>query len=94
MERKRTQRELAEERLKGGGLVTPLPPSGVYARHNAVDTPALLPDGTPAELSLSRVLRARGDVRTVAAAKGIIEVPAIEDSGEATESQSGKGATP
>src|SRR4249919_70069 len=69
MERKRTQRELAEERLKGGGLVTPLPPSGVYARHNAVDTPALLPDGTPAELSLSRVLQARGDVRTVAAAR-------------------------
>ena len=94
MERKRTQRELAEERLKGGGLVTPLPPSGVYARHNAVDTPALLPDGTPAELSLSRVLQARGDVRTVAAAKGIIEVPAIEDSREATESQLGKGATP
>jgi hypothetical protein len=54
----------------------------------------LLPDGTPAELSLSRVLQARGDVRTVAAAKGIIEVPAIEDSREATESQLGKGATP
>jgi NADH-quinone oxidoreductase subunit J len=94
MERKRTQRQLAEERLKGGGLVTPLPPPGVYARHNAVDTPALLPDGTPAELSLSRVLQARGDVRTVAAAKGIIEVPAVEDSREATESQLGKGATP
>ena len=32
---------------------------GVYARHNAVDTPALLPDGTPSELSVSRVLTAR-----------------------------------
>jgi NADH-quinone oxidoreductase subunit J len=31
----------------------------VYARHNAVDTPALLPDGTPAEASVSRVLTAR-----------------------------------
>jgi NADH-quinone oxidoreductase subunit J len=25
-----------------------------------VDTPALLPDGTPSQLSVSRVLRARG----------------------------------
>ena len=25
----------------------PLPAPGVFARHNAVDTPALLPDGTP-----------------------------------------------
>jgi NADH-quinone oxidoreductase subunit J len=95
MERKRTQRELAEERLKGGGLVTQLPPPGVYARHNAVDTPALLPDGTPAELSVSRVLQARGDVRTVAAAKGIIEAPVIEDEREVHDSsQLGKGSTP
>jgi NADH-quinone oxidoreductase subunit J len=33
-----------------------LPVPGVYARHNAVDTPALLPDGSIAELSVSRVL--------------------------------------
>ena len=37
-----------------------LPVPGVYARHNSVDTPALLPDGTPSELSISRVLTARG----------------------------------
>ncbi|MDQ1643335.1 MAG: NADH-quinone oxidoreductase subunit [Actinomycetota bacterium] len=42
---------------------SPLPGPGVYARHNAVDTPALLPDGTPSEVSVSRVLTARGDVR-------------------------------
>jgi NADH-quinone oxidoreductase subunit J len=41
----------------------PLPPPGVFARHNAVDTPALLPDGTPADVSVSRVLAARGVVR-------------------------------
>ena len=40
----------------------PLPTPGVFARHNAVDTPALLPDGTPSELSVSRVLAARGTV--------------------------------
>ena len=36
----------------------------MFARHNAVDTPALLPDGTPSELSVSRVLSARGQTRT------------------------------
>ena len=39
-----------------------LPAPGVYARHNAVDVPAILPDGTPAPTSVSRVLEARGDV--------------------------------
>jgi NADH-quinone oxidoreductase subunit J len=40
----------------------PLPTPGVFARHNAVDTPALLPDGTVSELSVSATLRARGTV--------------------------------
>ena len=39
-----------------------LPAPGVYSRHNAVDVPALLPDGSPAAASVSRVLEARGDV--------------------------------
>ncbi len=42
----------------------PLPAPGVYARHNAVDTPALLPDGTASEGSVSRVLAARGVMRS------------------------------
>ena len=42
----------------------PLPAPGVFARHNAVDTPALLPDGTASEASISRVLAARGTVRS------------------------------
>ena len=46
-----------------GKHLGPLPPPGVFARHNAVDTPALLPDGTPAESSISRVLAARGSVK-------------------------------
>jgi NADH-quinone oxidoreductase subunit J len=66
---RRTQQELSVERFKAGGIVTPLPPPGVYARHNAVDTPALLPDGTPSELSVSATLRARGDVRTIESAQ-------------------------
>jgi NADH-quinone oxidoreductase subunit J len=35
----------------------------VFARHNAVDTPALLPDGSPSEISVSRVLTVRGSMR-------------------------------
>jgi NADH-quinone oxidoreductase subunit J len=59
---KRTQREWAERRFRRGQHVAGLPAPGVYARHNAVDTPALLPDGTPSELSVSRVLVARDQI--------------------------------
>lgn len=48
---KKTQRELSVARTFSD-KVTPLPNPGVLARHNAVDTPALLPDGTPAQASL------------------------------------------
>ena len=47
-----TQRELMQQRFKFGTHPTPLPGPGVYARHNAVDTPALLPDGSPSPLSV------------------------------------------
>ena len=55
---KPTQRELSEARIHSG-QVTPLPPPGTYARHNAVDMPALLPDGTVSELSVSPVIARR-----------------------------------
>jgi NADH-quinone oxidoreductase subunit J len=65
---KPTQAQLAAQRMKDyaehGKHLGPLPAPGVYARHNAVDTPALLPDGTPAESSVSRVLAARGTIRS------------------------------
>lgn len=57
-----SQRELSLRRVKDNTLVAGLPAPGVYARHNAVDTPALLPDGTPSELSVSRVLLARDQI--------------------------------
>jgi NADH-quinone oxidoreductase subunit J len=62
---KPTQRELSIRRIREGAVKAPLPAPGVFARHNAVDTPALLPDGTPSELSVSRVLTARGQMRSV-----------------------------
>ena len=62
---RKTQRELSEARFKSSTHPGPLPPPGVYARHNAVDFPALLPDGTTSDLSVSKVLVARGDVQDV-----------------------------
>ena len=60
-----TQQDLSRQRFRGGQHPAPLPGPGVYARHNAVDTPALLPDGSPAEVSVSKILIARGDIRRV-----------------------------
>ena len=61
-----TQGDLASARMKRyaetGEHPGPLPTPGVFARHNAVDTPALLPDGSVAERSVSATLRARGTV--------------------------------
>jgi NADH-quinone oxidoreductase subunit J len=62
---RRTQRELADERVRSGRQLTPLPSPGVYARHNAVDVPALLPDGSLAQDSVTTSLRSRGDVRVL-----------------------------
>jgi NADH-quinone oxidoreductase subunit J len=59
-----SQRESAIARFRSGSLASAagLPGPGVYARHNAVDVPALLPDGTPAPTSISATLKARGDM--------------------------------
>lgn len=59
---KQTQAEWAARRIRQNEDVAGLPAPGVYARHNAVDTPALLPDGTPSRKSVSRVLVARDQV--------------------------------
>jgi NADH-quinone oxidoreductase subunit J len=58
-ERRKTQREMSVERFQSGGYPTPLPGPGVFARHNAVDTPARLPDGSPSRLSVPAVLELR-----------------------------------
>ena len=73
-ERRKTQRELSEERFRAGGYPTPLPNPGVYARQNAVDVAALLPDGSYSELSVPPILRSRGadgkEISPVEAVKG------------------------
>ncbi|GAA5050141.1 NADH-quinone oxidoreductase subunit J [Nocardia callitridis] len=54
------QREMSRRRFREPGhRATPLPTPGVYARHNAVDIPARLPDGSFEELSVSTILRHR-----------------------------------
>jgi NADH-quinone oxidoreductase subunit J len=66
---KPTQRDVVRQRMRdyaaAGVHPGPLPAPGTFARHNSVDTPALLPDGSVSELSISRVMRARGTVRDV-----------------------------
>ena len=58
-EHRKTQRELSIERFQVGGHPNMQPGPGVYARHNAVDTPARLPDGSPSRLSVPAVLELR-----------------------------------
>ena len=59
-----TQRQLSIERFRGDSIANAagLPAPGVFARHNAVDVPALLPDGTASAASVNASLKARGDV--------------------------------
>ncbi|MEV0416032.1 NADH-quinone oxidoreductase subunit J [Streptomyces sp. NPDC050448] len=76
-ERAATQRELAERRVREGVQLPPLPAPGVYARHNAVDVAGLLPDGTPSELTVSKTLRARGQIRDVSS-EALEDLKALE----------------
>jgi NADH-quinone oxidoreductase subunit J len=96
LEPKPTQASLAAQRVQdyadSGKHLGPLPTPGVFARHNAVDTPALLPDGRASEASVSRVLAARGTVRSAPAmADDIAEIEAqLEDAHHAGR----EGSTP
>jgi len=66
-DRRKSQREMAIERFAPGGHPTPRPNPGVYARHNAVDVPARLPDGSDADSSVSSVLPRRKSPEVVSA---------------------------
>jgi NADH-quinone oxidoreductase subunit J len=90
------QKERADARVAAGGSLTPLPAPGVYARSNAMDVPALGADGRPLEHSVPRVLRVRGQERSIA------EVHLGADTGDAhlaqidsgVEGPPGAGSTP
>lgn len=56
---RKTQKELVEARFRGEhDRPSPLPGPGVFATANSVATPALLPDGSVAPESLSRLIEA------------------------------------
>ncbi|OMI39303.1 NADH-quinone oxidoreductase subunit J [Streptomyces sparsogenes] len=93
-ERALSQREQSERRVRGGKQVPPLPAPGVYARHNAVDIPGLLPDGTPSELTVSATLRGRGQVRDVSG-EALADLAALEQRSArwlGRDAKGGKGA--
>jgi NADH-quinone oxidoreductase subunit J len=55
---KQTQQERMQARVaRGGRGMAPLPGPGIYADHDAVDTPALLPDGSVAATSVPDYLQ-------------------------------------
>jgi NADH-quinone oxidoreductase subunit J len=93
---KRTQRDLSENRIRKfaetGEHPGPLPTPGVLARHNAVDTPALLPDGSVAPTSVSRVLQARGTVLSEADERQDVEDVKALDPGTTTDESEGTEA--
>jgi len=93
---KATQADLAAQRVRDyaekGTHLGPLPPPGVFARHNAVGTPALLPDGSIAESSISRVLSARGTVRSAPRDVAVIQEEIAPDAGWATFGRSRSGS--
>ncbi len=62
VEPRRTQAQLSTERFAPDQHPVNKPSPGVYARNNAVDMPALLPDGSIAEESVPRPLRLEGDI--------------------------------
>lgn len=74
------QPQLSIERVRSSHP-TPFPSPGVYAQHNAVDTPALLPDGSPSEASVPEELRRQGTVRhTEVEASQQLDNSALDDS--------------
>lgn len=75
-ERALTQREMSEQRIRSKHL-PPLPAPGVYARHNAVDIAGLLPDGSTSELTVSKTLKDRGQIRDVSG-EAIADLKALE----------------
>ncbi len=78
---KPTQRELARRRI-AGGQPAPLPGPGVFARHDAADLPALLPDGSPAPGSVSAVIAGRSALRPPDQTPPEVQPPSLPVSGE------------
>ena len=91
---KPTQRELARRRVASGSPA-PLPGPGTYARHNGVDMPALLPDGSPSQLSVSPVISRQAEPaqrELSGSAPGAPHDRGADDHGAALPSEAGAGS--
>ncbi|MEV6324755.1 NADH-quinone oxidoreductase subunit J [Nocardia sp. NPDC051787] len=85
-----SQRELSRRRFREAGhRATPLPTPGVYARHNAVDVPARLPDGSFEELSVSTILRHRRTRALTEAAVISVGTAPVSDTTDTTSDEEG-----
>jgi NADH-quinone oxidoreductase subunit J len=69
-EDKMSQPALMRTRFEPGGYPAPKPGPGVFATSTSVATPAVLPDGTTAERSISKILPVRELTGAEAAPKG------------------------
>jgi NADH-quinone oxidoreductase subunit J len=65
-----TQPEQMKARFQPGNYPAPKPGPGVFASSDSVATPAMLPDGTPADRSISKILPVRELTGAEAAPKG------------------------
>ena len=65
-----SQPQKMRARFAPGSYPAPKPGPGVFAKSTSVATPAMLPDGTPAERSISKILPVRELTSAEAAPKG------------------------
>ena len=72
-EDRKTQPEMMRERFAPGNYPAPKPGPGVFATSDSVATPAMLPDGAPADRSISKILPVRELTAAEAAPKGTDE---------------------
>jgi NADH-quinone oxidoreductase subunit J len=74
LERRREDRQSQPERMRArfapGNYPGPKPGPGVFATSDSVATPAMLPDGNPADRSISKILPTRELTSAEAAPKG------------------------
>jgi NADH-quinone oxidoreductase subunit J len=67
---RKSQPEMMRERFAPGNYPAPKPGPGVFATSDSVATPAMLPDGSPADRSISKILPTRELTSAEVAPKG------------------------
>ncbi|WP_430867776.1 NADH-quinone oxidoreductase subunit J [Demequina aurantiaca] len=77
MRPRHTQKEISAARVKVGADPVNRPMPGYYARHNALDVPALDPEGNPIPDSVSRVLESRNQTQDGVEFRAHLEDPRV-----------------